>query len=213
MDTNTQTEGTLMFGSVEHAEVVERAVTEAREWRDYVRALNDAVDDAEHVERGEVRGNGKWTYPGKEWAESSDFYFFLLPEGYKYLGEGGARKAFLAPDGYVYKVEPGDGNHQNASEANAYAALCHLFPSHVEGFRMAAVYRITDDVNVAEFISGEECGNEIPNEMIRAVYRVAGRAGWQVSDLCYDNARRDEAGNYVCVDHGCFYPTDSPYYV
>lgn len=73
-----------------------------------------------------------------------------MPEGWKFLGEGCYRRAFLSPDGVVYKVEYA-ARGSNANEAEVFARFGH----EVDGFRLAACTLFYDDVLAMEYVTHE----------------------------------------------------------
>lgn len=80
---------------------------------------------------------GKWIAP--------------LPSGFKHLGTGGFRSAFLGPDGVVYKREWGCSYEMNQAEAETYEARCLSVP---EGLRLAECY-LYDTVLAMEYVKDD----------------------------------------------------------
>lgn len=74
-----------------------------------------------------------------------------LPSGFKHLGTGGFRSAFLGPDGVVYKREWGCSYEMNQAEAKTYE-VCSL--SVPEGVRLAECY-LYDTVLAMEYIKDD----------------------------------------------------------
>jgi hypothetical protein len=91
-----------------------------------------------------------------EWATSfnDDTGEYLhTPEGFRFLGCGAYRMAFLGPDGVVYKREFFDDTHCNEGEAAFY-----ITAPEVDGFRFAAC-ALLGDVLAMEYVEddGSEC--------------------------------------------------------
>jgi len=73
-----------------------------------------------------------------------------MPEGWKFLGSGCSREAFLSPDGVVYKREPHTAGMVSTNNANEYA----FYKSNSEtiaGFRLAACYLWENNVLAMEY--------------------------------------------------------------
>lgn len=93
-----------------------------------------------------------------EWHENFDDdsgEYLHTPEGFKFLGVGAYRMAFLGPDGVVYKRELEDDTYCNRGEARMFSETA---PTALDGFRFAAC-NLFGEVLAMEYVKddGSEC--------------------------------------------------------
>lgn len=117
----------------------------------------------------------------------------LIPDGFKYLGSGSCRHAFLGPDGFVYKINNGD-SHGN--ESNYSFGMMIIDKIKECNLRLADFDFFTDsNVMVQEYVQGEEISLGILQEMLSNVKRTLGF----IVDIHEFNVF-DVNGEYVLID-------------
>lgn len=142
-----------------------------------------------------------------EMAKLLDRYF--VPEGWKLLGAGSSRTAFLGPDGLVYKVPSWGDTFQNRNEANVVWAWrkrtdlptwCIIPRAHFDTETGVTVmeYHEGTQPKCDGYRGGCECGQAVCWR-----YRLGelSNLGW--SDTQTANAVLTRDGNVVIIDLGC----------
>lgn len=87
-----------------------------------------------------------------EWIEIHEVYDgMILPEGWKFLGAGISRHAFLGPDGWVYKI---GSEYSNTREVETSQIL---FLESDSALAFPYAERVTDDFSIirCEYVPGE----------------------------------------------------------
>lgn len=124
-----------------------------------------------------------------------------LPEGWKYLGSGWSRDAFLGPDGVVYKVARNFGLSRarsqalacSYSEAKTYKEKHQLAWEH--GFRLAECKLLNNSVIAMEYVS-KSGRHQLDWEIMMQLEIILGLA-----DLHSDNCWLDEDGIPTIIDY------------
>ena len=111
--------------------------------------------------------------------------------GWRFLGQGHTRWAYLGPDNHVYKVQTARGAMgANMRELNIYKETAHRMPA---GVRLAHTAFLTDRVNVMEYWGGRN--TSLPYTLIAACKTIG------ICDITYDaNVRRDGT-DYILIDY------------
>ena len=87
-----------------------------------------------------------------EWLEVEYVYAgMILPDGWKFLGAGISRHAFLGPDGWVYKIGNSESNRRETDHSHL------LYPHSDATLAFPYVEPVTDDYKIirCEYIDGE----------------------------------------------------------
>ena len=115
----------------------------------------------------------------------------VAESGWRFLGQGHTRWAYLGPDNHVYKVQTVRSTMgANMCELNIYKQSAHRMP---EGVRLAHTAYLTDRVNVMEYWG--ERNTSLPYTLIAACKHVG------ISDITLDaNVRRDGT-DYILIDY------------
>lgn len=124
------------------------------------------------------------------------------PEGWRFLGQGWSRYAFLGPDGVVYKVcrkTDGSGSNRygesllmNRSEARRYKEMADKVAIH--GYRLAPCRLIYSSVLAMEYIP--EPDKKLHYSVMSKITRLTG-----VSDLHSTNVWADPDGVPTLIDY------------
>lgn len=108
----------------------------------------------------------------------------VIPEGWKYIGSGACRHAFLGPDGYVYKRAVFDNPEMNEDSYRDGMEILAATKARECSFDVAPFdWFLDSDIFVQEFAEGVKADDF--NEIIR----------WQ-------EIVRDEAGRFFDVNSG-----------
>ena len=113
-----------------------------------------------------------------------------LPSGWRWLGNGRHRTAYLGPDNHVYKVQRSSGSYSaNARELITYARCKDIMPT---GIQLAATAYLTDRVNVMAY-AGDDLKAYDTSLDAKVAYLGIG-------DLFEGNVRRHENGDIIIID-------------
>ena len=123
-----------------------------------------------------------------------------IPDGWKYLGSGWSRDAFLGPDGVVYKVAR-SGRYQSRStalncsrsEAKFYKANCEKARSI--GLRLAACRLLNNSVLAMEYVPHDKTKTVVWADITKAEIHLG------LSDLHTGNVAMDENGVLTIIDY------------
>lgn len=159
--------------------------------RGYATFIRDWVRDEQKVQR-----IGGYSCPNS------------APPGWKYIGQGCYRAAYLSPDGVVYKVQ-NDGRYSyqsNAGEAKKYRTL-YLTRRVPEGARLPLLRNFViegaDTVNAMDFVGPTLSKYDGPDyQKYSAVVRLL---AWElrIGDMHHGNVAVDEKlGLVVPIDLG-----------
>jgi hypothetical protein len=128
------------------------------------------------------------------------------PKGWRYLGSGSHRHAFLGPDGFVYKVRTCDaimyGIFAGEEQQSAYDEF--ISGNSFEGFRFAKIDYFSESfVSVCEFVKGERPRganmSEKMDELERKLYHEAFKCNYN-PDIHSYNVLIEESGELVIID-------------
>lgn len=126
-----------------------------------------------------------------------------MPEGWKFLGSGISRWAFLAPDGWVYKF---GSRYANRNEVDAAQ---QLFPQQDSTLRIPWVEPVGDygDFSVirCEFMDGEwQDADDVNSRAVRDMWRDLSRflSRFSIGDVHYGNVCFVDGGTPAVIDLG-----------
>lgn len=132
-----------------------------------------------------------------------------MPKGWKFVGQGAYRWAFLAPDGVVYKVQhytEGDTLTENEEEfANFKRCADQIFKDSMETCRLAPCYLWDDNVLAMEYVPvGERA--MVESEYLdaftdRAVNLWKYFTRHNIFDACFGNIWFDSNGVLTMIDY------------
>jgi hypothetical protein len=124
-----------------------------------------------------------------------------IPNGWKELGSGCFRTAFLAPDGIVYKVEA-RGGHYNPIEYQVFLAFADKMP---EGVSLSPCFFYGNGVLAMELATGDETEWGLPTELRQEIIRITRDNDIDglgaIRDLHGGNCRRNADGSWTLIDY------------
>ena len=112
-----------------------------------------------------------------------------VPDGWKWLGSGAYRNAYLSPTGVVYKVCRDSDSHNNDKEWRTYRKATSM---KAEGFRIAACRVFASGVLAMEYVKDDGSDVDDSFEAMRKFMR---------KNFDYLDCSRDKRGeNWHAVD-------------